>query len=76
MTSSNATSPAVIWAPSATNPAVTPLTMRGTRTGLELSRMTGPAARNVLDCSTAGREVGYLRLDEGGITRGDFDGHD
>ena len=35
VTSSNATSPSLIWAPSATNPAVTPLTIRGTRTGLD-----------------------------------------
>jgi hypothetical protein len=50
--SSNATSPSLICAPSATNPAVTPLAIRGTRTGIEKSRTTGPAAGNVLACSS------------------------
>ena len=52
VTSSKATSPSVIWPPSPMNPAVRPLTIRGTRTGLDESRMTGPAARNVEACSS------------------------
>ena len=77
VTSSKATSPSEIWAPSATNPAVTPLTMRGTRSGLDESSTTGPAARNVRGLfERLNEQACYLRLDECGVTRGDFDSHD
>ena len=70
VTSSNATSPSLIWAPSATNPAVTPLTMRGTRTGLDESSTTGPAARNVRGLLEGlNEQAGYLRLNECGVAR-------
>ncbi|MDZ7883307.1 MAG: hypothetical protein U5N53_10535, partial [Mycobacterium sp.] len=64
-----ATSPSVIWAPSATNPAVTPLTTRHPdRAGaVEHDRA---AARNELACwSGCTGQVGYRRLNEGARCR-------